>query len=119
MALVLVIDDEPDVRLLATIVLSRAGHEVEAAVDGFAGLERLAQPPRPDVVVLDVRMPGLDGLGVLAALGPDRPPIVLVTGDSAALQAEVEWTLAKPYRPDELVAAVEAALGSSGSSTEP
>ena len=119
----LVIDDEPDVRLLATVVLTRAGYEVEEAVDGIAGLERLSRLPRPDVVVLDVRMPGMDGLAVLESLGSEGPPVVLVTADNAALKAGVRWTLAKPYRPDELAAAVEAALGSSsgsaGGSTEP
>jgi two-component system OmpR family response regulator len=112
MARVLVIDDEPDIRLLADVVLTRAGHDVEQAVDGPSGLARLERPPRPDVVVLDVRMPGVDGLAVLKEIGPDGPPVVLVTADPLALRAGARWTLAKPYRPEELVAAVAAALGS-------
>lgn len=111
-ALVLVIDDEPDIRLLASVVLTRAGHQVEEAVDGLSAFARLKRPPEPDVIVLDVRMPGLDGLSLLERLGPGGPPVVLVTADPAALKAGVRWTLAKPYRPDELVAAVAAALGS-------
>jgi DNA-binding response OmpR family regulator len=118
-ALVLVIDDEPDVRLLATVVLTRAGHQVEEAVDGLSGLARLRRLPRPDVLVLDVRMPGLDGLSLLQRLGRGAPPVVLVTADPTALTAGVRWTLAKPYRPDELVAAVSAALGSADETTSP
>jgi CheY-like chemotaxis protein len=118
-ALVLVIDDEPDVRLLANVVLTRVGHRVEEAVDGPSGLARLARAPLPDVIVLDVRMPGLDGLAVLELIGPEGPPVVLVTADPTALKAGTKWTLAKPYRPDELVAAVAAAMGGGSGGTVP
>jgi DNA-binding response OmpR family regulator len=118
-ALVLVIDDEPDIRLLANVVLTRAGHRVEEAPDGPSGLARLARAPEVDVIVLDVRLPGLDGLALLELIGPDGPPVVLVTGDPTALKAGAKWTLAKPYRPDELVAAVAAAMGRGPGGTGP
>ena len=113
------IDDEPDVRLLAKVVLTRAGHRVEEAADGPTGLARLAREPLPDVIVLDVRMPGLDGLAVLELIGTQGPPVVLVTADPSALKAGAKWTLAKPYRPDELVVAVAAAMGSDPGGTLP
>jgi two-component system response regulator AdeR len=110
LALVLVVDDEPDIRLLARVVLTGAGHDVVEAVNGPAGLDRIGAAPRPDVVVLDVRMPGLDGWGVLAQLPDGSPPVVLVSADPEANRRSHRWVLSKPYRPAELVAAVEAAL---------
>lgn len=112
MALVLVVDDEPDVRLLARVVLSSAGHDVAECSDGASAIVRLAQLPRPDVVLLDVRMPGLTGWDVLDRLGADAPPVLLLTADSAALERDGhDHVLAKPYRPHELLAAVDKLLG--------
>ena len=61
---VLVIDDEPDVLMLCRVNLELAGHEVIEATNGEAGLE-LALREQPDVVVLDVMLPKLDGISVL------------------------------------------------------
>jgi two-component system, OmpR family, response regulator len=100
-------------------VLTQAGHRVEGVADGPSGLARLARAPRVDVVVLDVRLPGLDGLAVLELIGSEGPPVVLVTADPTALKAGAKWTLAKPYRPEELVTAVAAAMGRGPGGTEP
>jgi CheY-like chemotaxis protein len=70
MARVLVIDDEPDVRWLLRLSLERVGHEVLLAEDGLRGVA-MAQRQRPDVIVLDLMMPVMDGYGVLEALAKD------------------------------------------------
>ncbi len=73
MARVLVVDDEPDLRDLLRMSLGLAGHEVSVASDGHKGLAS-AREQRPDVVVLDVMMPGLDGWTVLSSLKSDPDP---------------------------------------------
>ena len=67
MARILVVDDHPSVRALLRDVLELAGHVVRVAEDGYAALRAVAAE-RPDVVVLDVVMPGMDGHEVLARL---------------------------------------------------
>ncbi len=104
------VDDEPDVRLLATVVLTRAGHEVIECDDGVSALARIQADPRPDAVVLDIRMPGLDGWQVIDRLPPGSPPVLVVTADGTALERAHPMLLAKPYRPEELVAAVAATI---------
>src|SRR5687768_7783226 len=81
--LVLVVDDDITMRLLARETLEQAGFRVEEAVDGNAGVaafERL----RPDIVLLDVMMPVLDGFRACAALrkleGGDHIPVLMMTG---------------------------------------
>src|SRR6185503_2520052 len=79
---VLVIDDDPPIRDLVQRFLLRAGFRVVAASSGEEGL-RLARELRPDVITLDVLMPGLDGWSVLAALKADAEladiPVVMLT----------------------------------------
>lgn len=104
------VDDEPDVRLLARVVLAQAGHEVEECLDGPTALVRILAEPRPDAVVLDIRMPGLSGWDVLEQLPDDAPPVLIVTADTTSLRHPRTLLLSKPYRPAELLAAVEAAL---------
>jgi CheY-like chemotaxis protein len=109
-ARILVVDDEPDVRLLARVVLTQAGYDVEECLDGATALARILTDPRPDAVVLDVRMPGLSGWDVLEQLPDDAPPVLVVTADTTSLQRPRTLLLSKPYRPAELLAAIEAAL---------
>jgi DNA-binding response OmpR family regulator len=115
MASVLVVDDEPDILLLHRLNLEAAGHRVVLAADGVTALERIAEE-RPDVVVLDVMMPVLDGWGVLERLRLDtRPPPVLVVSAKSST-ADVQRArelgagdyLSKPYDPDELLRRVAA-----------
>ena len=79
---VLVIDDEPDVLLLCRVNLQLAGHEVLEAANGRAGLE-LARTLEPDVVVLDIMLPNLDGLTVLQELALSEAsrhiPVIMLT----------------------------------------
>ncbi len=111
-ARILVVDDEPTVRALVRDVLEEEGHEVLLAEDGYAGL-RMAESHRPDCVVLDVMMPGLDGHAVLQRLrasdgGLDLPVVMLTAAadDSHAWQAwteGVDYFLPKPFEPLELL----------------
>ena len=108
---ILVIDDDASIRSLLTDVLECEGFTVRAAEDGFAGL-RMVAADRPDCVVLDVMMPGLDGHGVLTRIrsgGGRHLPVVMLTaaaGDEQAWQAwteGVDYFLAKPFEPEELL----------------
>lgn len=118
MAHVLVVDDEPDLRLLLRINLEVQGHRVSQAGDGAVALTAVAAEA-PDVVVLDVMMPVLDGWGVLERLragGADLPVIVVSAKDDPAsvrraFELGADDHLAKPFDLDELVGAVEVHLG--------
>src|SRR4051812_9103655 len=116
---VLVVDDETSILDSVRILLKTEGFAAHVAQGGKAGLDRLAEL-RPDVIVSDVRMPGVDGLQLLAAaraMDP-APPVVLMTAQ-ATLQSAIQavndgafYYLQKPFRNDELVAIVRRALES-------
>jgi CheY-like chemotaxis protein len=113
---ILVVDDEDDLRLVVRMVLETVGHDVDEADDGRAALERLTTA-EPDLVLLDLRMPEIDGWEVLRRLQADgrleRLPILVL---SAHIVPEVceqvialgaRGYLAKPFSSTELLAAVE------------
>jgi CheY-like chemotaxis protein len=107
---VLVIDDDPDVHDLLRRTLSKRGFHVESALDGASGLER-ARQLGPDVILLDVLMPGLDGWSVLSQLKEDPElghiPVVMVTMlDDRSLGFALGATdyVTKPVDPPRLVA---------------
>ncbi|HZC81323.1 MAG TPA: response regulator [Nitrospiraceae bacterium] len=81
MAKILVIDDEPGIRDLLDTLLSRKGYDVVVADSGQKGLE-VYRRGHPDVVVLDLKMPGMDGLTVLQQVRRDNPkqPVIILTG---------------------------------------
>jgi DNA-binding NtrC family response regulator len=81
MAKILVIDDEQGIRDLLDTLLSRKGYDVVLAESGRKGLE-LIRRERPDVVVLDLKMPGMDGLAVLQQVHSFDPtlPVIILTG---------------------------------------
>jgi DNA-binding response OmpR family regulator len=114
---VLVADDEEDIRVLVSFRLDRDGWDVVTAADGREALDLILER-RPDIAVLDVRMPKLTGIEVLEqvraddAVG-DTPVILLSAGvqeDSIArgLEAGANEYMKKPFSPDELAARVEA-----------
>jgi two-component system cell cycle response regulator len=116
--LVLVADDEEDIRTLVTLRLQRAGYEVIEAKDGEEAL-RLAAERKPDLLVLDVSMPGRSGTAVTRELqeqGPAAPPVILLTahGHTSAriegLESGAVDYIVKPFDPAELTARVRAAL---------
>ena len=85
MAKILVIDDEQGIRSLLDTLLSRKGYDVVLAESGRKGLE-LFRRERPDVVVLDLKMPELDGITVLKQIRSVdlEQPVIILTGDSTA-----------------------------------
>ena len=109
---ILVVDDDPSVRTLVRDVLEVEGYSVELAEDGFSALRRI-EAERPDCVVLDVMMPGMDGHAVLSRIrsaeGGSGLPVVMLTAaadDAQAWQAwsgGVDYFLAKPFDPSELL----------------
>src|SRR5262245_57780884 len=110
---VLVIDDEKDVVELLRYNLEKDGFEVIAAREGESGLKAAISAP-PDAIVLDVMMPGLDGLAVCRRLRGEartaRIPIVLLTARAAeadrvvGLELGADDYVVKPFSPRELVA---------------
>jgi DNA-binding response OmpR family regulator len=121
MALVLVVDDEPDIRELVRVNLEQAGHRVATAADGAEALARIREET-PDALFLDVRMPGVDGWAVLdelkaSGLGDlSEIPVFMVTAadePEARLRGGIQGALqyiTKPFDPRDLVDALERTL---------
>lgn len=107
-ARVLVVDDEPAIRLLVTKALEKNGFEVETAVDGLDALHKLEQGTY-HLMVLDVMMPRLDGFGVIEKISGDKAPKVLImTAASPAVlkqlpQDRVAGVITKPFDIRELI----------------
>ena len=126
---VLVVDDEESMRFFLRRALSRRGFEVEAAADGPSGLERF-HGSRPDAVLLDVRLPGMNGREVLERIraADAAVPVIMMTGYASVDDAMgAMWSGAtdyvrKPLRADDVAGALERALaararGASGPAT--
>lgn len=118
---ILIVDDEPDIRRIANLSLRKlGGHDTIEAENGMDAL-RLAAEHSPDVILLDVMMPLMDGPTTLAALkknpATSHIPVIFLT--AKAIHSEVErWkalgavaTFTKPFDPMKLDAEVRAALG--------
>ena len=75
----MVVDDDPDIQLLLRLELDAEGYDVVTADDGFEAIDRIPAV-QPDVVLLDVMMPGLDGWGVLERLPDPKPAVIVVSG---------------------------------------
>ncbi|MFI5760898.1 MULTISPECIES: response regulator [unclassified Streptomyces] len=126
-ARVLVVDDDPTVAEVVTGYLRRAGYTVESVADGPAALARAAAF-RPDLVVLDLMLPGLDGLEVCRRLRAAGPvPVIMLTarGDEddriAGLERGADDYVTKPFSPRELVLRVSSVLrrAAAGPAPEP
>jgi len=119
---ILVVDDEADIRRIARLALHRVGGMEVAESEGGGGAVERALQERPDAILLDVMMPGLDGPSVLAALrrepGTSDIPVIFLT--AKAMPAEVErlkglgarGVLAKPFDPMSLAGSVRGMLSS-------
>jgi DNA-binding response OmpR family regulator len=115
-ALICVIEDEAVIAQAVAARLKAEGFDVEVAADGETGVE-LCDRTRPDLVVLDVMLPGLDGLEVCRRIQRDRPvPVLMLTarGEEAdvlvGLGVGADDYMTKPFSPRELVARVKALL---------
>ncbi len=116
-ARLLVVDDEPNIVELLSASLRFAGFEVATAANGLAALE-LARSFRPDLLVLDVMMPGLDGFGVVRRLRSEgsRTPVVFLTAKDATEDKVQGLTLGgddyvtKPFSLEEVVARIRTVL---------
>jgi DNA-binding response OmpR family regulator len=113
---ILVVDDDDDIRGLLRALLERAGHVVSEAPDGRAGLREL-YGGSPDLIILDVTMPGLDGWATLERIREvtDVPVLMLTAHDSElervrGLKGGADDYVVKPFGRQELVARVEALL---------
>lgn len=107
---VLVIDDDPSVRRMLKLILGQDGYEVCCASDGVQGLDALERCTR-DVIVLDMQMPGMDGMTFYRTLrerGCATPVLVLSANAAAAAARELhaQGYLAKPFEPDVFTAHV-------------
>ncbi|MEO7117748.1 MAG: response regulator transcription factor [Candidatus Limnocylindrales bacterium] len=121
--LVLVADDEPRITKLVSITLQEAGFRVVTANCGEDAL-RKEEEYRPDVVLLDIVMPDLDGIEVMQQMRERRPvPVVLLTAKGSTsdkakgLDLGADDYVAKPFHPDELAARVRAVLRRSNGTT--
>ena len=123
---ILVVDDERAVRESLRRALELEGYEIELAEDGREALERLAAESQPDVLVLDVLMPGVDGLEVCRRLrraGSRLPVLMLTARDAvenrvAGLDAGADDYVTKPFALEELLARIRALLRRSGDEGE-
>ena len=115
-AKILVVDDEPNIVKLVTAYLSKEGYDVHTAADGPSGV-LAARTFTPDLVILDIMLPGLDGLEVLARLRRESDVyIILLTAKTeetdrvVGLSVGADDYVTKPFSARELVARVKAAL---------
>jgi len=118
MGRILLIDDDNSLREVVQFILTEAGHEVLAAVDGPSGLALMDR--NPDLVISDIRMPGMDGMEVLRRIrdiaGINPPPVIMLTAHGtveqavAAMQLGAFTYLLKPFAREELKLTVEQAL---------
>lgn len=115
MSRILVVDDDPAIREVLGIALKQAGHSVLEAGDGVAALARLAEGP--DLVVLDIGMPEMDGLEVCREIRRDNAvPVLFLTARAdevdriVGLEMGADDYVAKPFSPREVMARIKAIL---------
>ena len=120
MTSVLIVDDEPQIARALRVALSSRGYDVRTAGNGETALDLIASAP-PDVILLDLGLPGIDGVEVVRRLrGWSRVPVIVVSvreaqsDKVAALDAGADDYLTKPFGMDELLARIRAALRRAG-----
>ncbi|MFI6070707.1 response regulator transcription factor [Actinoplanes sp. NPDC051343] len=124
MSTVLLAEDDPDIRHLVSAKLLRSGFDVIETADGAEALAAIRRR-RPDLVLIDLRMPRLEGLEVLRELRADpgtaRLPVIVLTARTRGLDAQLGYAagatdyIVKPFSPRELVRRVEDVLTRAGS----
>jgi len=116
---ILIVDDERNIRDLVRHLLERAGYRVIEAPDAEAALEILRERLfEPQLLLTDIVMPGMNGLALAAQAHHLRPtlPVIFMTGFANEYQAELSGSvcLRKPFKPPELLAAIQDVVGSPG-----
>ncbi len=119
--MILTVDDSATVRQMVAFTLKGAGYEVMEAKDGQDALAKLTVPLSLSMVVTDLNMPAMDGIGLIQRLRahPNYKyvPIVVLTTESAAAKKQAAHSagatawIVKPFRPEQLVAVVQKVLG--------
>jgi DNA-binding response OmpR family regulator len=119
MARILVADDDEDIRMLVVMRLQHSGHDVAQAGDGASAVESCRREA-PDLVVLDLMMPGMNGLDACRTIRSDpalaRTPVILLTARAqssdveAGLAAGADDYITKPFSPRDLADRVDALL---------
>jgi CheY-like chemotaxis protein len=100
---ILVVDDDAALRCLLAITLEDAGYRVEEARDGIQALEQIGRAP-PDLILTDVRMPRLDGMGLARLLVPHTPPIPLILMSADPLSPDCSLPfIRKPFEIEALL----------------
>jgi two-component system alkaline phosphatase synthesis response regulator PhoP len=124
MTKILVVDDEPSIINLVTAYLKPEGYEVYTATDGNAGL-KAARTFKPDLIILDLMLPGIDGIELLSRLRRESDVYVIMltartdeTDKIVGLSVGADDYVTKPFSPRELVARVKAALRRIKTATE-
>jgi DNA-binding response OmpR family regulator len=126
MKTVLIVDDEPDIVMLLRLALEAAGYATVEATDGQEALEVISAH-HPDVVLLDVMMPRMDGWATLEHLGEtgEHPRVIMVTAKTAsrekdrAAQLGVDDFVTKPFEPADLIARMRRVLEGAESGSTP
>jgi len=118
---ILVVEDDDAVRDTTVAILRQAGYVVEEGENGYIALVQLRSNPRIKVVLLDVHMPGLDGLSLLDQIDVP-PPVILMTAwqrnaEIDARASKIFAYLRKPVKPTDLLDVVEWAVAASGGPT--
>lgn len=119
MITILVVDDEPLIAMALEAALEDAGYGVVTAANGRQGLERLAEAPRPDLVLTDMMMPVMSGAEMLQAMAADPdlagiPAIVLSSLPEQTIRARADGAAAilrKPYTAEEVLGTIARVLG--------
>jgi CheY-like chemotaxis protein len=118
MTTILVVDDEPLIAMALQAALEDEGYQVVTAANGKQGLERLAEAPRPELVLLDMMMPVMNGPAMLKAMAADPglrniPVIVLSSLPEPTIRAQADGVAAilrKPYTADQVLDAIRQIL---------
>jgi CheY-like chemotaxis protein len=116
---ILIVDDEPEIRNLVRMLVEREGYRVAEAGDGREALrvleERLLEP---ELMLTDIVMPGMNGLALAARVHQIRPrlPVIFMTGFADEYQAELSGSvcLRKPFKAPDLLTAIQDVIGPPG-----
>jgi len=121
----MIVDDEADIRLALRIALSSRGFDVVEAESGEEALKKLLADMRPDIVLLDVNMPGLGGLHACRSIRAGSPARIIVmsaqtseTGKAEALSAGADGYIGKPFSIEKLMLRIRATVESPSSTVE-